>query len=518
MIQSFAQVPINYDKLKEEVRHGLPDSGRKYWWPHFPTLVKSGRIETLNPNWKESADNKYSWARQTCKDVIEILDATDVDPADELLRLLMEQYRVDEPVLFRTMISVVLGVIPEKSVCFSMFCGVFENPDWFLVPTAKSHRLKLYTFKELARKYYPAVMKKLELIGAISDSYLNLIFVDIFQSIFPRPCVHIILDAFLLEGSKVLFRFGLSLLNSMKTRVLAGEFSSSEQFWSAVKAFGRDFTAVQFLEISKFAYKNPSSFSRSTLYGIESRGCKELGDNLRPPLGLPMPAALMLDLPSEELRRKSTLLTPETASRLRSYLPNAVVMEGLSPVFSTVVDGWSLDTLYRKAENIFPCLLLLTVANDWTEGGGLCATIGVFMSGPISPPGPDVRGDGGCFVFRLDGPNSACYKWNPPRAAGGGPVTTASNEFALCTSDFMLFGGSAQLATNAIRIEADLAHCSSGPSDTYGNTTSLVPEAGSLSFLQLSAVEVLCGKHSSSAVMSSESYLKRSTWAADRRK
>jgi hypothetical protein len=64
-------------------------------------------------------------------------------------------------------------------------------------------------------------------------------------------------------------------------------------------------------------------------------------------------------------------------------------------------------------------------------------------------------------------------------------------QFAMCTPTHMIFGGSKQYGSNAIRIEEDLYTCSSGHSDTYGNPP-LVPEESSTNSFQLMDIEIFC--------------------------
>lgn len=72
--------------------------------------------------------------------------------------------------------------------------------------------------------------------GALDDKYLNLMFVDFFVEILPGKVVLRIIDAFLLEGIKVLFRFGLALIRGYKDGLKNRAYSTAKEFWMAVKA------------------------------------------------------------------------------------------------------------------------------------------------------------------------------------------------------------------------------------------------------------------------------------------
>ena len=113
---------------------------------------------------------------------------------------------------------------------------------------------------------------------------------------------------------------------------------------------------------------------------------------------------------------------------------------------------------------------------------------------PISPPSQEVRGDGRTFVFRLDGEDSAAYRWSGTTSSttdtdtdctsnNTGSNKTRSelekestvNQFVVAGHDYLAVGAGQALGSNALRIDADLASCYAGPSDTFANPP-LAPE------------------------------------------
>ena len=64
----------------------------------------------------------------------------------------------------------------------------------------------------MVKAYLPKTYLSLTTIGALDEKYLNLMFVDFFVEILPENLVLRIVDAYLLEGVKVLYRFGLGLI------------------------------------------------------------------------------------------------------------------------------------------------------------------------------------------------------------------------------------------------------------------------------------------------------------------
>eukprot|EP00607_Mallomonas_marina_P010388 CAMPEP_0182421996 /NCGR_PEP_ID=MMETSP1167-20130531/7591_1 /TAXON_ID=2988 /ORGANISM="Mallomonas Sp, Strain CCMP3275" /LENGTH=242 /DNA_ID=CAMNT_0024599689 /DNA_START=840 /DNA_END=1568 /DNA_ORIENTATION=- len=226
------------------------------------------------------------------------------------------------------------------------------------------------------------------------------------------------------------------------------------------------------------------------ILNLDNKSLRRLGNEGRTPLGLKptIKQQLLPDRDSEELRNMSHILSEDTSVMLRSYLPATVLMRGLDPVFSNTRDGSTLFSLYEKTSNRSPVLLLLRLA----EGTGI---LGAYLSTALSPPSTAIRGDGHTFIFRLDDPYSVCYRWGEGTETGTGSElgnVSTQNQFAMCTNDFISFGASAEHCGFALHIDSELKYVTSGPSDTYGNTASLVPELSQLRYM-IRDIEVFCG-------------------------
>ena len=169
----------------------------------------------------------------------------------------------------------------------------------------------------------------------------------------------------------------------------------------------------------------------------------------RAALNLPC-SGIVIDtsIAAESLHTMSQILNEDTASKLRGFLKEPIAHEGFQLMFATWNDGWNLQTLYQQVQGLAPVLIVFRTLDTQS-------ILGVYMHTPISPPTTSVRGDGRCFIFRLDGELSAAYRWTPPES---GDVTDSTySQFAICCNDYMAFGGSKVHGTNAIRIAGDLA-------------------------------------------------------------
>jgi hypothetical protein len=213
-------IPIAYDDLKKDIRCGLSAEARQLWWPILPSIQPGAEILTA-PNIKELSEKKYLWAKERvshhplssgASSSLETGVDDRCDRIDEILALLIHMYDLKEPGLVKTYVSILVLMIPSVDICFHTCCATLDRPDWFISPTAVNHRLKLYTFKELVRKYLPKQYSRLERIGGLGSEFLNLLFIDLFFSLMPTPDVMRVMDAFLLEGTKVIHRFGLGII------------------------------------------------------------------------------------------------------------------------------------------------------------------------------------------------------------------------------------------------------------------------------------------------------------------
>jgi len=176
----------------------------------------------------------------------------------------------------------------------------------------------------------PSTATVLDSINALDDINLNVIFIDLFSSIFKIKYIARILDSFLLEGNKVLHRFGIALLSLFKKQIKSNKFSNAAQFWEAVTSHGQSFTDTDFNNLCEIAYavgkpqltklNKPMGLARSSITSKEEKGLKKLGDSARLPLTVFSRFISKSSKPVENLCPTSLLLNPDTMSRLRSVL------------------------------------------------------------------------------------------------------------------------------------------------------------------------------------------------------
>ena len=399
---------------------------------------------------------------------------------------------------------------------------IYHVHNRYISPNPAHHRAKLFAFRELVQSFMPNTSKQLDSLQALKDDYLNAFFVDLFDTILPFPYVCRILDAFLLEGNKILHRFGLGLITKLKQLIKMNTYPNADEFWNAMRIIGQNMTDREFQALCDSSFSvgqpvvsrlvGPKSFSRTQVNHKEQKGLRALGAAAASPLSIF--SRFSQPKSANNPFQDSVLLSSEYGTRLRSLMVDTFATEEYKLMFSTSRDGWDLETLYRRTQSMSPCVLLLKSVESK-------ALFGMFLSVALSPASKDIRGDGQCFLFRLDGQKAISHRWAAEdlsvsqQAAASNDVTL--NQFAVCNEGYMLFGGSSQHGTNAIRVETDLKYCECGPSDTYGNSQSIVPEEAGRRFL-LAEIEVLCGSRSVEAALGSAQYQKKATWSSERNK
>lgn len=94
----------------------------------------------------------------------------------------------------------------------------------------------LNDFREILNSYSPKTYLSLFGIGALEDRFLSLMFQDLFIELLPPDIVLRVMDAFLLEGVKILHRYGLAIIRAYKTQIKAGTYTTATNFWLCVKA------------------------------------------------------------------------------------------------------------------------------------------------------------------------------------------------------------------------------------------------------------------------------------------
>lgn len=249
---------------------------------------------------------------------------------------------------------------------------------------------------------------------------------------------------------------------------------------------------------------------------------KEKGKGAGRNLLLTMQQSISMGPMVSNLLAESGILTRESAFILAPHIPETAHIEEFRRVYSSMQHGNSLDTLYSMTAGLSPCLVLIQGFSAINKE--VVPIVGAYLTESVAPHGYmltssgakshrcDVRGSPQCFCFRLNGDHAGVFSPVIPEGIDSGSILHGlkgeinSREFTLTqyfssnTQDGIIVGGSSKYSSNALRVDIELNSCSSGPSDTYCNEASLIPEfcTGSnvTASMLISNIEVLCGKNS----------------------
>lgn len=409
----------------------------------------------------------------------------------------------------------------------------------------------------------PNTYQKLEEIGALHRNYLDEFFIHFFYHILPIDDIIYMLDCYLVEGIKILVRYAIAIFAMYKTDIKNNEFKTGEEFWLYLKNH-KDDDNLYGLSLRKLVYDDSRSISNFfRVLHVSREVWDELirkadlskkrsdeedlsqpynADEYLPPLIEPSDHGsrtvsdsiinLKKKLTSQQLvslgpfatklMQASKILTPQTVTNLAPMIPEMIQYEGLRLLYNSNIHGISLDTLYTLTDTITPCLIIIKCFP--IEEYSTTPIIGFFCTESITPPSYsigktmydksdklDLKGSSHCFCFRLDGENAVFYNAVQPEEMQEMIELQKNNEkkinlstltqyFTSNATDGIIIGGSAVHHTNALKIDTELNYCYCGPSDTYKNDNSLLPELcdhiNVSAACKIAEIEVLGGNYS----------------------
>ena len=208
-------------KLKSRTRKGIPDNLRSYVWQLFAgkdKLVKKGLFEKLD---KEPIDENS-----------ELSIIKDLDRTYPLCQLFKEKYGKGQRNLFRVLsnyskynknIGYVQGlgylaalflIYMDEESAFYMLHAVIKNYEMegLYLPGFPDLKKKFYVLLNLEKKFIPEIYNILKRDEALPSFYASEWFMCLFcKNVKPNILVRII-DVFLYEGYKVIYRFAIAFL------------------------------------------------------------------------------------------------------------------------------------------------------------------------------------------------------------------------------------------------------------------------------------------------------------------
>ncbi|XP_063077940.1 TBC1 domain family member 24 isoform X2 [Engraulis encrasicolus] len=325
--------------------------------------------------------------------------------------------------------ALLLHFSPDEARCFesvSRMLACNEPGRRLLDQTFLAYESSCMTFGDLAHKYCPAAHK---LVVATATDVLE-VYSDWQRWVLgDLPFAHAarVLDVYLVEGYKVLYRVALALLKfyrKQKTAAMGGGGSGKQpavqqqessvvrdDIQAFVKGIGSSVTPDKLLEkafsIRLFSRKEITLLQLANEKSLQQKGItvKQKRRNVQ--------LAVNADNFSSEI------VSAKEIRDIWSWIPERFALCQPELLFTTSTHGCSLNRFYSHCEGHEPTLLLLR-----TTGGEVC---GAFLSTDWEERkrgGNKLSffGTGECFVFRLK-PEMERFEWvvikHPELASGG---------------------------------------------------------------------------------------------------
>lgn len=363
---------------------------------------------------------------------------------DSVKRVLFALHRsvlggmVDCAPLLPTLVIILLGFMSEPYVFYA--CReMYHHSAWFLATSRSEHIAMQQAFSDVLGRLHPHTIATMKEQG-VDTQYTKEIFQNFFTGIFPERMVLRLMDIYSLEGSKILFRFGVGLA------VLYGKeykehykYASVEpnKWWLGLvdychggedgrglnfevlvkKAYGvhgkgvrkrfrfpRRPILARIIEIEEEKYRQERKRRRAHQQtkiagdGEEDGGAIDATDfylDQIEPLGLVIPPP-----PSNPNRER---IVPRLAAstfirtKLAEWLPLSLRFTKLDLVYSTSHHGRSLENVYRCLNKSRHTIFILEPFEKKHDR----YLIGMYAS-HMWHKSSRVYGDGRCFLFRID--------------------------------------------------------------------------------------------------------------------
>ena len=498
---------------------------------HTPTHKK------FDPIW-ESMES-LSYGRPETRAIHDLLLASHSGrlAAKRVLLAFEQCVGVDYAPLVPVLTSILLTSMSE-SYAFTAMREMGHAVAFYFSSSRVEHAASCFAFGDILRKLHPQTASYLDDRGVLDVDGLAPIFQDFFVDILPFEYVQRIMDIYSLEGSKVLYRFGVALFVIYK--LVSSEqlitISNADEWWHTMKLWSSS-THFNFELVVRKAYgvhgrlRRQMRFPRRSIIQrivrIEEDRIRENNDlnddgifqeSPARPLGLVHPQPLPCDSYGNPGEAVEAILVQSVQVRqlIAQWLPLSLRLTNLNLLYSTSYHGRTLERFYEHVKHsrhtIVICELLSAApslsATDGSPSPLAKPTIIGMYASQVWRISSQVYGDGGCFLFRLE-PNAVCWKWQPNRTTSGSSHHQTSildhvelecddnknnNEAALLeqfmvgTKDYISMGGNPD-GTCGLRLNEDLTKGESSTASGFNNEP-LHGKNHSSSLFEIGLVEV----------------------------
>jgi Rab-GTPase-TBC domain len=174
---------------------------------------------------------------------------------DDVLALLVARFDLREAQfidpIFRLVAAEYDGHNDGLAMVFFIFDTILRDKDRFADFGSTSLNTLATTFRDVLQKNMPQTSTSLSSLSALESKYLGEIFVDFFKTMLSPADVLQVVDAYLLEGTIVLFEYGLGLVYVNKKQIKQNVYKTADDFWTTVR---KEKARTQFDAIRSYAF------------------------------------------------------------------------------------------------------------------------------------------------------------------------------------------------------------------------------------------------------------------------
>jgi hypothetical protein len=467
-----------YDTLLQRV---LGNSKKKGDRDTEPSKFAQPTSAKFNDLWNSMEASKYGRIRDN--DIFKLLPDAGVTEEGALAwkRVLIALEQMLGVAEYAPLIPVLAAVLLCSMSESYAFCAIREMGHavaWYFPVSRSEHAAWCGAFTMVMKKLHPATAEYLEDRGILdSVEGLSPIFKDFFVEILPLKCVLRIMDLYTLEGFKVIFRFGVSLLVMYKKVIFEQlvTISNADEWWNTMKlwansgskrfdfellvrkAYGLQGTGIR----RQLRFPGRSILQRLIRMEEERIRADALLDDdgaYQEPAARPLGIEHHPAVGGEEEVKPILVQSMEIRQHLAQWLPLTLRMTNLDLLYSTDYHGRTLERFYTHVKAARHSIVLCEVLQD-DQNAAPCI-VGMFAS-QAWRVSTKVYGDGGCFLFRLK-PDAACWKWQPRHgdaidfeAEAKNNKTALLEQFMVSTRKYISMGGNPD-GSSGLRLNEDL--------------------------------------------------------------
>lgn len=295
-----------------------------------------------------------------------------------------------------SIVALLLHFCENEAECFEYICRIIGSNDsktHYIDQTFLVYEASCMTFGDLVSKHCQTVHKLIvntsPSILKVYSKWVTWMFGDL-----PFEYAIRVLDVFLAEGQKVLYRVGLALLKHYKRYVASREpeiIDVQQDIQNFMNSIGEHVTIDRLFEkafrIRLFSRKEIQLLQQANINALTQKGItvRQRRQSVH----------IAVDI----MNFTSNIVTAQEMRMVWSWIPERFALFQPAQLFSTMENGYSLQRFYSACEGHAPTVLLLK-----TTEGEVC---GAFLSTDwqerrkMDGAGSNFFGTGECFVFSL---------------------------------------------------------------------------------------------------------------------